>query len=111
MNGTTGYAGKTMRELLDMIERQDYDASEPSGWQRNWSSGSRRRHRAGLSTGTRKRRSGRSTMIDNPELDGHPVDLLLFDLRKLIEGGHDTAALMYVDAVERRFKSMVELPF
>ena len=50
-------------------------------------------------------------MIDNPELDGHPVDLLLFDLRKLIAGGHDTAALMYVDAVERRFKSMVELPF
>ena len=28
MNGTTGYAGKTTRELLDMIEHQDYDASE-----------------------------------------------------------------------------------
>ena len=28
MNGTTGYAGKTTRELLDMIEHQDYKASE-----------------------------------------------------------------------------------
>ena len=50
-------------------------------------------------------------MIDSPELDAHPVDLLLFDLRKLIEGGHESAALMYVDAVERRLKKMIEVPF
>ena len=45
------------------------------------------------------------------ELEDNPVDLLFYDLRKLIEGGHATAALMYVDALEKRLKSMVRVPF
>ena len=44
-------------------------------------------------------------------LEDYPIDLLLFDLRKLIEGGHATAALMYVDALEKKFKSMTLVPF
>ena len=45
------------------------------------------------------------------ELEDNPVDLLFYDLRTLIELGHAPAAHMYVDALEKKFKALVEIPF
>ena len=48
-------------------------------------------------------------MIDEPMQV--PINVLFFHIRKLLEGGHLTAALPLLDQLEERVDALIEIPF